>query len=229
MISLIIYETPELIVTRFIGQVSRDYLPFAAADCILGPVDTLAKPRPPIDRYPWRIVLTRWFLLAVEAAIGTYFIVAFRLELGILYVAYGVVCLFMLLPLVRCVRCYYYGKRCNFGWGVWVARLFPRDDANPQSAFYGYTMLFWPLRAIPLLLGSMLLLMDIIGVFMVSEFLPLLNLRNALFLIYLTALIAHRRFYRAASCGKCHEKLICPVYNSRAVLVHTGRTAGPGD
>jgi hypothetical protein len=180
------------------------------------------QPAPPIDRYPWRVVFVRWALLAIEAFIGIYFVLNMRLELGIIFIVYGVVCLFLLLPIIRCVRCAYYGKRCNFGWGVWVAKIFPRDEVNSQTAFYGYTLLFWPLRIIPILLGFMKFLggftMVIAGRFEEFHLVP-----HALFLIYIAALILHRPFYRSVSCPKCHERLQCPVYNSRAMLTHSAK------
>jgi hypothetical protein len=151
-----------------------------------------------------------------------------RLELGILYLAYGVVCLFLLLPLIRCVRCHYYGKRCNFGWGTWVAKIFPRDENNTQSAFYGYTILFWPLRLFPILFGFMKFLNGLIAV-IAGQFQDFLLFPHGLYLIYIATLIIHRRFYRAVSCTRCHERLRCPVYNSRAILAQaekSGRIPG---
>ncbi|OGC90546.1 MAG: hypothetical protein A2W25_00475 [candidate division Zixibacteria bacterium RBG_16_53_22] len=181
------------------------------------PNDNKGRIRPPIDRYPWRIIFIRWALLTIEASIGLYFVMGVRMELGVMFLAYGVVCLFLLLPLIRCVRCSYYGRRCNFGWGVWVSKVFSRDETHSQSAFYGYTILFWPLRLFPLLLGFAKFLNGLIAVF-AGQFEQFRLMPHGLYLIYLTTLWLHRRFYRAASCSRCHEQLSCPVYNSRVML-----------
>lgn len=179
--------------------------------------DAAGRVRPPVDDYPRWIVLVRWALLAVEAAIGFYFVLGVRLDLAVIYLAYGVVCLFFLLPLIRCVRCDYYGHRCNFGWGRWVAKAFPRDKVHTQSAYYGYSVLFWPLRIFPLFFGFMKFLNGLISVLAGQygdfEFMP-----HGLYLVYIATLIVHRRFYRAASCTRCGERLRCPVYHSRALL-----------
>lgn len=165
--------------------------------------------KPPVDNYPWRIVMFRWFLLAVEASLASFFVFSYRLELGIFYVAYGVLCLFLLLPLIRCVRCYYYGKRCNFGWGTWVAQVFPKDDINPHSAFYGYTILFWPLRIGPILLGIREIMNGLMGRFFIVP--------QGLFAVYLLVLLIHRKFYMRSACMRCHQRTGCPVYNSSTV------------
>ena len=216
------------------------------------PNDNKGRIRPPIDRYPWRIIFIRWALLTIEASIGLYFVMGVRMELGVMFLAYGVVCLFLLLPLIRCVRCSYYGRRCNFGWGVWVSKVFSRDETHSQSAFYGYTILFWPLRLFPLLLGFAKFLngliaglakkngfpdglwgasadaanlddrtargLDVLIHGFAGQFEQFRLMPHGLYLIYLTTLWLHRRFYRAASCSRCHEQLSCPVYNSRVML-----------
>ena len=148
-----------------------------------------------------------------------------RQELGVMYLAYGVVCLFLLLPIIRCVRCSYYGKRCNFGWGVWVSKVFSREEVHSQSAFYGYTILFWPLRLLPLIFGFAKFLNGLIGV-IAGQFEQFRLMPHGLYLIYLATLWLHRRFYRAASCSRCHEQLSCPVYNSRAMLAQANTSGG---
>jgi hypothetical protein len=183
--------------------------------------EALRQAGPATYKYPWRIIIVRWLLLAIEAGIAIFYVMKIRLELAILYIVYGVVCLFLLLPLIRCVRCRYYGKRCNFGWGVWVSRVFPRDEVNPQAAFYGYTILFWPLRIIPIVVALRLYLMYLIGIFIGMEQRFTLD-THGFFLIYLATIFIHRRFYRFSACTRCHEKSYCPVYNSQAILSHGG-------
>jgi hypothetical protein len=156
--------------------------------------------------FPTSIVLIRRLFLIIEAALATYFVISFRLEFGVVFIAYGVVCLFLLLPLIRCVRCGYYGKRCSVGWGKWVAGIFPRDDQRPPDAYYGYTMLFWPLRALPILLACKSILDGISGKFGLMP--------QGLFGLYFLILYLGRRFYRARACPLCLHRTNCPVYNS---------------
>jgi hypothetical protein len=189
---------------------SRDYLREGHKDAILGvmaeiPQRSLA---PLKDQYPWSVILFRWFLVALEMGLATYFVVNFKIEFGLLFVTYGVICVFLLLPFVRCVRCYYYGKRCNFGWGEWVSKIFPQDQ-SAFSSMYGYTILFWPLRILPLGLGAIKILGAIRGAPELKD--PIL------FGIYLLTLIIHRRFYRSSACVYCHQRTECPVYDSHVM------------
>jgi hypothetical protein len=174
------------------------------------------KPLNLLDEYPWRIILFRWFLAAAEIGIATFFVSRIRLELGVMFLAYGVVCAFVLLPAIRCVRCYYYGKRCNFGWGKWVSNIFSRSDNSPYASVYGFTILFWPLRMVPIALGLMSFSSVISGAFALDP--------NGLFLIYLFLIFLHRRFYRARACTRCHQRESCPVYDSQAMLLNTQRS-----
>jgi hypothetical protein len=164
----------------------------------------------PVDNYPRRIAFIRWFLLALEGGIAIYFAMNLRTDFGILFLAYAVVCLFLIFPLIRCVRCSYYGRRCNFGWGrFWISRFFPKDEINHFGAYYGWSIAFWPLRVVPILLGIRNLTTWIFGKF---DFWS-----QGLFLIYLAVIILHRRFYRTRACPGCHQKAICPVYNGRVI------------
>lgn len=167
---------------------------------------------PPAE-FPRLLVFVRWLLLAGEAALAIFFVITFNQALGVFYIAYGTVCLFLLLPLIRCVRCAYYGRRCSFGWGAWVSKVFPRDETNAPDAFQGLTLLFWPLRALPILLG----IISLMGGFM-SRF---VIVPHGLFGIYLLILLLHRLFYRARACPGCEMKASCPVYNGRPAIRNT--------
>jgi hypothetical protein len=161
-----------------------------------------------LNTYPRRIPVIRWLLLIIEAGLALYITLGASLSFGIAFLAYGIVCLFLIFPLVRCVRCSYYGQRCNFGWGkFWVARFFTKSENGNFGTYYGWSILFWPLRFIPIILGIRLLPIWVTGKFSF--------LAHGLFLIYLAVLFLHRRFYRARSCPKCHQMAICPVYNGR--------------
>jgi hypothetical protein len=165
--------------------------------------------RPLIDKYPYSIILTRWILTAVEMGLATFFVIRFRFELGVAFLAYGVVCVFLLLPVIRCVRCYYYGKRCNFGWGVMVSKLFPRVEGESHASMYGFTILFWPLRILPVGVGLLGIYGGILGEF---KMIP-----QGLFAIYLLVILVHRWFYRSLACTRCHQREGCPVYDISAI------------
>ncbi len=165
----------------------------------------------PLDNYPRAIVFFRWLLLLIEAGLALYMVFTFNPLFGIIYLSYGIACLFIIFPLIRCVRCYYYGLRCNFGWGrAWVSKFFPKDEARDYGAYYGWSILFWPIRLFPIILGIRALPLWITGGF---DFMT-----HGLFLIYLVIILTHRLFYRSRACTKCHQNKICPVYLGRIVI-----------
>ncbi len=167
----------------------------------------------PVDRYPYSIIISRWFFAVAEMGLASYFVFLFKFEVGLFFLTYGVVCAFVLHPLIRCVRCYYYGKRCNFGWGVMVSRLLPKVEGESYASSYGYSILFWPLRIIPFGLG----LRDVIFGFSPGyQF-----LLQGLFGIYVLMIFLHRWFYRKLACSRCHQRPGCPVYDAKAIMGNT--------
>jgi hypothetical protein len=154
-----------------------------------------------LDSYPWSKILPRWLLGGIEIGISIYLVIGFHMYFGLAYAAYWIFSLFVLLPLIRCTKCYYYGKRCNTAWGLWARFAFPPGDQVYFTAGYALTFLLWPLRFFPIAFG----LLNTIGGF---TFIP-----DGLFGIYLVAIILHRLYYRRVNCPVCYQQGICPVYN----------------
>jgi len=180
------------------------------------------------ENFPRRIIVTRWVLALAEMGIASYFVFDFGFRTGLVFLIYGFVGIFVLLPLVRCIRCYYYGKACNFGLGLWAAVFFPESKDKKFASAYGLTIFLWPLRIIPLCLG----VIPILGVIRDGLSIPsayvvdmleamAMNLRiipHGLFVIYLAVIYLHRKYYRSQSCSRCHHKIDCPVYDKKALL-----------
>ncbi len=166
-----------------------------------------------VDKYSYGIIIPRWILAVAELGLAFYLVHLFKFELGLFFLIYGVVCAFVLLPLIRCVRCYYYGKRCNFGWGVMVSKLLPKVEGENYASSYGYSILFWPLRIIPFGLG---ITGVIFGFFAGFQFIP-----QGLFGIYVLVILLHRWFYRKLACSRCHQRPGCPVYDAKAIIENT--------
>jgi hypothetical protein len=168
---------------------------------------------PLIDTYPWRKILPRWILGIVEIGLSVYFVIRINQNLGLFYAAWWAVSLFVILPLVRCIYCHYYGKRCNTAWGRWAGFAFDKGEPRYFQSGYGLTFLLWPLRILPFLSG----MKDLVGALGDKlQFDP-----NGLFGIYVLVIILHRLFYRTANCPACHQKGICPVYNPKILAEHT--------
>ena len=178
--------------------------------------------------FPYRIVIARWLFALAEMGLATLFVFKFGFISGVIYLIYGFTAVFVILPLTRCNRCFYYGKICNFGLGKWAAAFVPESEEKIYSSAYGFSILFWPLRIIPIMTG----LIPIIGLIRGSLLIPsgeigdmaefffsgLRIIPEGLFLIYLLVLYFHRKYYRAKSCTRCYHKTDCPVYDKKALL-----------
>jgi hypothetical protein len=186
------------------------------------------------ENYPLNNILVRWFFALTEMGIASYFVFNFGFQSGLIFLIYGFVGIFVLLPLARCIRCYYYGKVCNFGLGKWVAVFFPEAGEKKFASAYGFTVFLWPLRIIPLGLG----IIPIIGVIRFGLTIPsgdpvemletiaqsLRIIPHGLFVIYLAVIFLHRKYYRSRSCTRCHHKTDCPVYDKNILRGTLGKS-----
>ncbi len=148
--------------------------------------------------YPLSTVLLRWLFLGAAFGLGIYILLKFEPVLAYIYVFYGAICLTLILPLSRCVYCYYHGRRCDCGFGKVAAYLFPKKDESQYNSKYAYftlTYLFWLL---PGLLGF-------IQVLRKKSLLALL-----VFLGFLLALLLERVVLKNLGCKNCHQREICP-------------------
>lgn len=153
------------------------------------------------DSYPWSKILPRWLWGTGEIGISIYLVITYKMYFGLFYAAYWIFSLFVLLPLIRCIHCYYYGKRCNTAWGLLAGFAFPRGEAKYFQSGYALTFMLWPLRLLPIAIGALNLIDGIL-------FMP-----DGLFGIYILIIILHRLYYRTANCPRCYQQSQCPVYN----------------
>jgi len=188
----------------------------------------------PLDKFPCTIILTRWLFLGIELGIALYFVFNFKFDFGLFFLIYAMICGMVLLPLLRCVKCFYYGKRCNFGWGVWVSKIFPKSDDPVYSSAHGLSFLFWPVRALPIGIGSIQIIgaikfsLSVVGegfAEVYSVFIGSLDYFDLIVLaVYFIIIYLHRKFYRSQACTRCHQRQVCPVYNFEVIPREMGET-----
>jgi hypothetical protein len=191
--------------------------------------------RPYLENYPLGRIIPRWIFALLEMGLASSLVFDFKFKTGLLFLIYGFVGIFVVLPLTRCVRCYYYGRICNFGLGQWAAFFFPEASEKNFPSAYGYSVLLWPLRIIPMGLG----IIPFIGAIRNGLAAPADGMGETLgaiiggigifphgiFIIYLLVIFMHRRYYRSKSCTACYHKHNCPVYDKEA-LAGTFERAG---
>jgi hypothetical protein len=150
------------------------------------------------ENYSLFVVLIRWLFLGAAFGLGIYILFQFKEILAYIYIFYGVLCLMLILPLSRCVYCYYHGKVCDCGFGKVASYLFPKNDESRYKSKYVYfslTYLFW---IFPVLMGLIQVLRE--------------RSLKALIVIlaFLLVLFLERTFLRVAGCKNCHQREICP-------------------
>ena len=154
--------------------------------------DNPSKNAGPIGEIPSGLVFLHRLIFLVEAGLAIFLVFRGRLEIGILFTAYGIVCVFLLIPIVHYGHRDLYGGRCTLGWGGWAARFFPKDSVISGDDYRGLTILYWPLRIIPILFGLYFLLQGFMAKF---YFIP-----QGIFGIYIAILIIQNFLFKAYAC-----------------------------
>ena len=101
--------------------------------------------------YPKWVMIFRWIILTLAFALGIYILADIQPMLGMVYAVCSLLALTLILPLSRCVYCYYHGKFCNTGWGKIAAYLYAKGDESFYVERYNYAILLHLLWIVPLL------------------------------------------------------------------------------
>ncbi|MBN2734624.1 MAG: hypothetical protein JXQ82_07210 [Methanomicrobiaceae archaeon] len=75
------------------------------------------------------VIISNIMVIAMLLA-GIFAVYLFNSALGIIY---GVIIAVLFLFVMRkglCTRCFYYGKRCAMGWGLYTAKLFKKGEVS---------------------------------------------------------------------------------------------------
>jgi uncharacterized membrane protein YccF (DUF307 family) len=151
------------------------------------------------DTYPLGVIIVRWIILGMAFALGVYILADIKLVLGLIYVVYSLIALTFILPLSRCVSCYYHGKACNTGWGKMAAYLSPKGDESKYVEHYNYAILLHLLWLVPLLASLVQLLR--------KRDIPALMI----FIGYLLILLLDKVSLKKLACTRCHQREFCPA------------------
>ncbi len=156
-----------------------------------------------IERYSIKWVLGQNLFIMIYFAIG--FIGLYPLQikgypvLALIYALFIIIMLAIVLKKHPCSNCYYYGKRCNTGWGILSAYMFKRNSGNYELGIK-LAAIVWSFATVVPILGMIALL--------IVDY-SILNL--ALFILFLILTRINIWIHRKA-CMKCKMKYICPAY-----------------
>jgi hypothetical protein len=96
------------------------------------------------ETYPKRVIFFRWIILTMAFTLGVFILSQIKPAMGIIYALYALYALTLVLPLSRCVNCFYYGRACNTGWGKVAAYLHGKGDESRYVEQYNYAALGSP-------------------------------------------------------------------------------------
>ena len=122
--------------------------------------------------------------------------------IGLIYVVFALVMVFIVLRKLVCPNCYYHGKCCHMGWGKLSSLLFKEGNIEDFPTSIG-------LKVAPLTYGLLTLIPLILIV--ISIFQEFLVSTKVIILVILLAI----SFYsgtvgRKKACVVCKMRLICP-------------------
>jgi uncharacterized membrane protein YccF (DUF307 family) len=151
------------------------------------------------ENYPKHIIAIRWLILLIAFALGIYVLLDLHYMLAIVYILYSLIALTLILPLSRCVSCFYHGKFCNTGWGRVAFYLFKKGDESKYVDHYNYAIFLHLLWLVPLLIALLQLVRK-------RNILALSILVTYLFILFLEKIVLKK-----LCCKRCHQKEFCPA------------------
>jgi hypothetical protein len=151
------------------------------------------------ENYPKHVIVIRWIILLLAFGLGIYVLLEVHYVLAIIYIIYSIVALTLILPLSRCVSCFYHGKFCNTGWGKIAAYLFKKGDESKYVEHYNYAIFLHLLWSIPLLVALLQLVRQ-------RDILVLV-----VFVVYIIVLFVEKIILKKLCCKRCHQREFCPA------------------
>jgi len=151
------------------------------------------------ETYPSRVIIVRWIILTVAFILGVFILSQIKPALGIIYALYALYALTLILPLSRCVNCFYYGRACNTGWGKVAAYLYGKGDESRYAEQYNYAVFLHLLWVVPLFASFFKLILEKSLFFLI------------VFLAYSLVLWIEKVGLKKLACRKCHQREFCPA------------------
>jgi hypothetical protein len=167
-----------------------------------------------LDEHPWSFIGLSNFLILLMMALGTYACYLFHPWAAMVYLLWSLIMCYVVLRKLVCANCYYYGKRCDFGWGLISAKLFKKgnieefNDALPVVLTTYSIMMFLPLI--------------LLGYTMTYESFPNF-LKLILIIIILIMIISFMGPTRKKGCFHCKMRIYCKGSAAKLVVCDDGK------
>ncbi|OQX20971.1 MAG: hypothetical protein BWK75_04200 [Candidatus Altiarchaeales archaeon A3] len=156
---------------------------------------------PGLEEYPKSGIIVGNFMMILWIALGTIACYFFHPLIALVYFAFAIMMVFVVLRKLVCTNCYYYGKRCSIGWGKLSALFFKKGDIEKFSTSIG-------IKLAPLTYGLLTLVPIVLIIISIIQEFTIPKITVMIFLLLIS-------FYSGAisrkkSCENCKMRLICP-------------------
>ena len=155
-----------------------------------------------VEKYSLAFVIGQNVFLLVYFGIGFLGMLPIQVHgfpiLSVLYVFFLAIMLLLVLRKYLCTHCYYYGKRCNTGWGKLSSFMFKKESGNYQLGV--------KLAGVTWILAT---LIPIIGMFF-ALIVSYSTLRVGLLVLFILLTQINFVIHKKA-CNRCKMRFICPA------------------
>lgn len=157
-----------------------------------------------MEFYSRKIICINMLFTFLSYFIGSLVIFSFNSIAGIFYAILCILTIFLSLKL-RCSYCFYYGKRCGFGFGILSKLFFSQGESkefNNSKNVIPVLIFSICVSIIPVIVGIVLIIVNF-SVFHLIYF-----------ILYITVAFLPNFFMRNKVCERCEQgKLGCPAYD----------------
>jgi hypothetical protein len=163
-----------------------------------------------LEEHPWSFIVLSNFLILLMIGLGTYACYLFHPWAAMVYLPWSLIMCYVVLRKLVCANCYYYGKRCDFGWGLISAKLFKKGDIEEFN------------EALPVVLTTysimMFLPLILLAITRMFTTFPLL-----LMVIILVIIILFMGPTRRVGCSRCKMRIYCKGSAAKKVVCSNGK------
>jgi len=98
-----------------------------------------------VEKAPRAVMLFSNLVILLLVALGTVACWFFHPYAALLYLAFTVIMVYVVLKKVVCTNCYYYDKLCSFGWGKLSSLLFKKGRVEDFNTSIGLKVAMPPI------------------------------------------------------------------------------------
>ena len=154
-----------------------------------------------LEEYPKSWIISGNLMMILWIALGTIACWLFYPIIGLVYLAFAIKMIYVVLRRLVCTNCYYYDKWCSMGWGKLSAVFFKKgntEDFKTSTGIKLAPLTYGLLSIIPVIL----IIVSTIHKFSISRIVVLILL---LLISFYSGTISRKK-----ACRECKMRLMCP-------------------